>query len=437
MSFGSNSFNYPSNRIELAEWLGSVCGQDSQMKEKVLENKILEARNDKTFTITTPKKDGGYYTFNLPKDKNGTRRKIQKHTRLEVLQEVYLFYYGEEYCEESKKLTFKVLWEQWVQSKRELADCNNIKMQRASGTIRRYINDYKRFFSGHRIEKMNMRRVAITDLENALCECFNEKPEKAVRNVLGNVRQLITYAYRNKQISENYSEFWDKERLLSVAIVPEPKSDDVRYLTEEQADAVYSALRKWEQKKVYLAHYACELSLETGMRIGELVALKWDHIHDGFIWIDTAERREGDGTHTIVEPKNKKHRRIPITEPIQNLLQRIKDTGITNADGFIFINQKGNRFTGGTLGNAFNRFGEAIFGKGFNLSSHQIRRTKNADMERAGIPIEERCKVLGHTPETNLRNYTGQNATQAQQTEMLEKVSPASRNKVVPFKRAV
>ncbi len=405
-------------------------------REGKLENLILDARKGKKFKISEPKQDGGYYQFNLPTDSEGKRRKIRAHTRLEVLKEVYLFYYGEEYAEESQRFSFKEAFDQWVDDKETLTNCHNVKIAKASGTIHRYRTDYLRFFAGKPIEKVNMKRTNGQALEKELMICFEGQPYLAAKNAYGYIRGLIEFAYKNRQIPENYYEFMRKDHILSVTIVPEPKPDGERYLNEEQTDLLYKTLREWEQKakKPNLAHYALELALETGMRSGEIVALKWSDIHSGYIHIDTAERREGDGAHTIVEPKCKKHRKIVVTDEIKDILNRVEQFNPNRGDNFIFINQKGNRFTGGTLANSANRFGKKIFGETFNLSVHQLRRTKNADMERAGVPIEVRCENLGHTPETNLKHYTGQNATKEQQLEVLGKVSVGRRNNVVEFR---
>jgi integrase len=80
----------------------------------------------------------------------------------------------------------------------------------------------------------------------------------------------------------------------------------------------------------------------TGMRLGELITLKWDDIdwENGTIHIQRASKSDGK----IGRPKNGKTRKIDILPPVMKALQKqFKDTGLNR--GFIYLAQDGTRYS--------------------------------------------------------------------------------------------
>ena len=87
---------------------------------------------------------------------------------------------------------------------------------------------------------------------------------------------------------------------------------------------------------------ALELAMQTGMRAGELAALHWSDLHDGYIHIDFSEHRidheDGHYEFVIGEPKNLKHRKFPFNPAIEDILRRVRALGRTGE--FVFTNKK-------------------------------------------------------------------------------------------------
>lgn len=95
----------------------------------------------------------------------------------------------------------------------------------------------------------------------------------------------------------------------------------------------------------------------TGMRVGEIASLKWNSIDDEYIHIDYSERRldysDRPSELVIGEPKNRKHRRFPVTPEITELLDRIHNLDIQS--GFVFVRKTGERYTGHDISCAIDR----------------------------------------------------------------------------------
>lgn len=411
----------------LDRWLDDCAGQSGKMKESTLENLILRARNGKEFKITKPTSDNGYYKIRIPK----TGKYIQKKTRLEVLKALYLFYYGSEY-EEKPPCTFATMWDEWYQFEESLTTCKNVKKRKAPATLKHYQNDYAEFFKDTELEKMRMDKISAGQLEDILMKLFDGKNERRVKNVIGYLNCAFSHAYKRERIKRNVFESVERVNLIAVTVAPKPKEDQERILTVQQLQTFAEYIYKRERETPeYMPSYAMELAVLTGMRIGEIVALKWSCIHADYISIDFAERRDDfTGERTIVEPKNQKHRKIPMFEDMHRLFEKIEALNYHNKEGFIFCDSTGKRYTEPVVGNAVRRFGKASLGID-NVSIHRIRRTKASAMNANGVPMMTSCAILGHTPRTETGYYLYNLIENGQMGKILADTAPSNIGKQI------
>ena len=117
------------------------------------------------------------------------------------------------------------------------------------------------------------------------------------------------------------------------------------------------------------------------MRVGEIVALKWEDIRDGFLFIDRMERRidtYGEKSKLVIdEPKCLKHRYIPLNAETEAILKEIK----TNCEpGEFIFTLDGKRCTERSISACCSRRGkEAGLPK---ASIHCIRRTVSSELQK-------------------------------------------------------
>lgn len=86
-----------------------------------------------------------------------------------------------------------------------------------------------------------------------------------------------------------------------------------------------------EKKPDYIPTYAVQLASLTGMRVGEIVALKWEDIKLDYIVINKSEKYDRiTKEYFIDKTKNKKDRVFPKTKEIEKLFNTIKYVEQTN-----------------------------------------------------------------------------------------------------------
>ena len=258
-----------------------------------------------------------------------------------------------------------------------------------------------------------MAREPITlkdiDLENHLISIIktSQMTKRAFSNVSGNVREVFLYARRQRYIQSSPVDMIDMVKLKRLCLDTVPKADEDRILTIEEINALKeSVMVHLARHPYYMPDYAIRLAIMIGPRVGELAALKWDAIRDGFLYIELSEHRNDHKDKTcelvISLPKNKKIRRIPLTVEMKELFDEIR---VLNLKGeFIFTRfENGERYTSHDISCACDRrVREAGIPDGTSI--HEIRRTVSSYLNTV-LPREAVANMIGHTPETNEKCY--------------------------------
>ena len=255
----------------------------------------------------------------------------------------------------------------------------------------------------------NIADITSIDLETALKSIIenNKMHAACFKNLFGYVKNSFEYAWRKQYIQNNPICYVDKDFLLTFCIPDEPKIDEDRVLTMQEFSSLKKAVLNHESRHpLYMPDYAIELAMLSGMRVGEISVLMWTDIRDGYVYIDRAEQRldYSDRVCEIVigEPKNRKHRKFPITPEISELFERISKLDIKGE--FIFTRETGERYKAHDISCAVDRRAkEADIPK---TSIHGIRRTVSSFLNgETNLSRETIANMLGHLPATNERFY--------------------------------
>ena len=154
--------------------------------------------------------------------------------------------------------------------------------------------------------------------------------------------------------------------------------------------------------------------METGMRAGELAALRKEDIVDGFIYVHRQQIRipKSDYNEKIYftevpytknERANPKGGRpVPITERCREAL--VIAFALEGESEYLFHNADGNPIQK----DSYEQYLRKVCLKlGINTSNnHAFRVAFNARLIEAGVDGIDRCLVLGHSMQTNERHYS-------------------------------
>ena len=371
--------------------------------------------------------DGRYVTYVPDITKPDGRRQVRKKTRYALNR--FLIEY---YMAQKESIPFKTLYEQWVDYKKMFIGASNRKRGLSPTTIRRFERDYDNYLAGTKLSDTPINLITSVFLETQIIGIIKEHSmkERCAGNVIGYIRQAFRFARRSRMIEEDPMEFIDRQLLLAMCEYAPPKEDTDRILTLAELQKLKAAVFAQEEKHPrYMPNYAIELAMLTGMRVGELSALQWSCIRNGMINIECSEHRldyKGKPSELVVgEPKNGKHRMIPVTEGIQAFLDKLKGLPTYDPEGFLFTGTDGNRCTSHDISCAvLRRAEEAGIGK---TSIHEIRRTVSS-MLRTILPVRSVANMLGHLETTNELYYNYDMTETEEKIRALSSISSLSSN---------
>jgi len=200
----------------------------------------------------------------------------------------------------------------------------------------------------------NISALKVLDLEQFKTKLLNQRLAPAtVKHILVLIRQLI-----NKAILWG---MWKGENPIKKVKLPKLNNKRERFLNYTEAHIL---LQELEKVSVQLRNMAL-LSLHTGMRAGEIFALKWSHIN-----------LENNLVH-IADPKSGRSRKAFMTNTINEMFKNMT-TG--NPDDYVFPSKKGKLIKAASraferaitrLGNSCDFWKEEFTG---NLSPEQLRK---------------------------------------------------------------
>jgi len=160
-----------------------------------------------------------------------------------------------------------------------------------------------------------------------------------------------------------------------------------RFMTPEQSARVLAACPCAEWRAIFcLARFG-------GMRRVEIVGLRWEDVHwkENLIRLHGAKAREGHGARM---------RNVPLFPEIAAALRELS-AGRPKATGRIVLGYE----TGSNMGVPMKRIIEAAGIEDFVKPFLNLRSTRSTELAERGIPIQDFCRWLGHSPKVALEFY--------------------------------
>lgn len=351
----------------------------SSLVEKIMNAKkkkeYLEAHKYKVYQG----KDGRWFT-RFPKKDGGS---VQKAFRSKEDLESYIFKFYEAFADVP---TLEDLFYEVTKKKEEEGSITG-------STAARNAYDFKRFF-----DEFGSRRVdSITglDVENFLRKqkVKHDLDTKGYAKLLGVTRSIFRYAKRKGLIFFRVDDVidemdWGKNAFRKEAI---DQSDEV--FDDYEVERLSSYLKANQNGK----HLGLLLCFATGLRAGELAALKWEDVTDSGIYILRTERSWSDEFHkhhceVVNLPKTVAGERIvPIPEQARWIIERLREF---NPDGEWVFMVNGARTRTVYFRKAFAKACDAAGVK--RKSIHKIRKTYASILLDNNVGTKAVIENMGH-----------------------------------------
>ena len=229
----------------------------------------------------------------------------------------------------------------------------------------------------------------------SLKEKYSFSTTKLVKSL---INRSLKFAFDNGKICEKIS--------ISIQL----KNQQVRKVEalekQEQAKLENYIL---ENEKKY--HYGILLSLYTGLRLGEVIALKWQNvdIKNKLIYIDKSVGTISQNHKTLTiesSPKTQSSiREIPISKQLLILLKKLKQASTTDN---VIVSHNGKQVSPRAYQKSFNNLLKKLSIKHYGF--HSLRHTFATRLLENGVDIKTISELLGHSsPTITLNRYVHTN----------------------------
>ena len=296
---------------------------------------------------------------------------------------------------ESSNITFVTFFNDWLY---------NINLpDKKPSTQERYEGLYLNYIKNSSISNLKLSKINAIKIQEFYNSLITEKSVTAstIHSIHKLIKPCLNYAYRNGNTVRDFG----ASGLIKLP-KKESNKEEVTVLSIEEQHLFIKSLINNKDRIIYLT------ALGTGLRLGELLGLKWSDIHfiDGTISVQRSIKRVKDiktKKSSIIEqdPKTYKSKRtIPLPDVLLNELKKHKKEqselklllGSDYKDkNLIFSTEFGNYFEPNNINK---RFKKALKKAGINpIKFHSLRHTYATRLFEKDVPLKTVSELLGHT----------------------------------------
>ena len=355
--------------------------------DTLMSTKREKIKKIHTYAITPPSKEGGRWQT-CYKGPDGKRKNIKAQTEEELLDKLIPIYFQNSHID---KLTFHELYEEWLEYKKGVANSPN--------TIKRHKQHYRKYFEPSLLDGKKICHVNELLLEtecNRIVKDFN-LPRKEWCNIKTILNGMFEYAVRKKYLAENPM---DKVKILVKFKQVVRKTGKTETYNSDELKELNQYLDRMYTETEDRAFLAVKLNFLLGLRVGELVALKWDdycninHLHI----VREEVRNQDTNQYEIVEhTKTNRDRFVVLVPKAIQLLQKL------DRDGDYIFMREGNRITSRQIAYVLEKYAQR---QGIaTKSTHKMRKTYASNLNANGVPLDCIRELLGHSSLSTTLGY--------------------------------
>jgi len=389
--------------LRSAEALGIIDLDDIQVQIDMYEKKkYLEMHTNSIWQG----KNGYWYTTIPATQEHG--RKMVRRLNKEDLEEVIV----DHYRGKIKNPTIRTIFEEWITEKKQWEEINQT-------TVDRYKGDFERFFGDTSFPNLKIDIVTEDYLESLIKNNIVQKQltSKGYSNMKTILIGIMKYAKRKKYTYFSVSAFFGDLQISKKAFRRPEKKKQV--FTEEEAEMVI----EWLKEHPSVANYGILLVFQTGLREGELAALKYEDVDGCILNVRRQEVRYKDENGVMINevvPYAKTEageRGVILTD---NALETIKKIRRLNPFGEYMMMQDGKKIHKISFNDYLYKACDALGIE--RRSMHKIRKTYGTMLIDSGADDSTVMEQMGHSDITTTRKfYYFSNKSQAEKIEQVKR----------------
>jgi len=386
--------------INLSELDNKIIYAILSDRDSALDNIMKKVLEQHPYAITPPSKDGGRWQTSYL-DKNGKRKNIKAPTKEELVKKLIKIYSTNMHLD---KMTFAQLFDEWLPYKRTITNSPN--------TIKRHEQHYNKYFRTSELNNMQISSIDELTLE-AICNTIvkdHNLSYKEWTNIKGIIKGMFDYACRKKYISVNpvpnihinvkYRQIVKKSGKTQTYNTDELKAlnDYLDMMYKETADTVFLCVK---------------INFYLGLRVGELVAIRWEDIEDLQLHIVREEvRNQETNTYEVVDhTKTHTDRFVDIPDKALKILDKIP-----HESAYVFV-RDGERLHTRQIAYVLEKYAER---KGVTVkSSHKMRKTYASRLAANNVPTDYIREMLGHASLQTTYSYLFNPYTEQQTRKLI------------------
>ncbi len=373
--------------------------------DKLMATKREQIKKIHPYAITPPSTSTGNGRWQTCyRDSDNKRKNIKAQSEEALLDKLIPIYFSDSNIE---KMTFYELYLEWLEYKKTVANSQN--------TIKRHEQHYRKYFEPSILHKMKVKRIDELMLEtecNHIIREFN-LPRKEWGNVKTIINGMFEYAVRKKYISVNPME---KVQILVKFKQVVRKTGKTETYNSDELKELNQYLERMYTETNDTVFLAVKLNFLLGLRVGELVAIKWEDYCDiNHLHIVREEvRNQITNKYEVVEhTKTNRDRFVVLIPKAINILQKLE-----HQSEYIFV-RDGKRITSRQVAYVLEKYAER---QGLNTkSTHKMRKTYASNLNASGVPLDCIREMLGHSILSTTLGYIYNPLTEKETYDLITK----------------
>lgn len=292
---------------------------------------------------------------------------------------------------EIRKMTVSELLEEWM-SVIKIHELKSSSYDRLELTVKHQINPY--------IGNLQISTITTSDIQSVINELIRQDYSYSIiKKTYNAINASFKFACNRQYISQN--------PVINITLPKQKeraKSNIEFFNNDEIQDIIkYSIEQYGTGRYIYQHGYAFPLLLNTGMRVGELLALKWENVDFENKQIHIKESRgqiidrTSDVKRYVMIDKTTKtsssYRTIPMNKLAEESLLYFKSLHPNNK--YVMANKNNNVITYRNLNRAFKNIKEKA-----NINHgtiHSLRHTFATKLFQNGVDVKIISEILGHS----------------------------------------